>query len=76
MGRPCINVEDTATNLKKVRKENGLCVKELQKMLGFEFPQAIYKWERGENLPSLDNFVTLSRIYNVPVDELLVVDES
>jgi transcriptional regulator with XRE-family HTH domain len=75
MSRPRINVANTAVNLKNLRKKNGLCVKELQKLLGFEFPQAIYKWERGENLPSLDNFVVLSRVYNVPVDDLLVVDE-
>lgn len=34
-------------------------------------PQAISKWEKGTAMPSLDNLLSLSDIYNVSIDELL-----
>ena len=39
---------------------------------GFEEPQAIYKWQRGQSLPSVDNLYALGALLEVPLDEILV----
>ena len=42
-------------------------------MLGFNTPQALYKWERGLTLPALDNLVILAELFNVSLEEILVI---
>ncbi|WP_306307285.1 helix-turn-helix transcriptional regulator [Cellulosilyticum ruminicola] len=56
----------------KLRKARGLSVKDLQIYFGFGQPQAIYKWQWGERLPSVDNLYALSKILNTPIDDILV----
>lgn len=34
-------------------------------------PQAISKWETGDSLPSIDNLLALSDLYNISLDELV-----
>ena len=41
--------------------------REIQGAFGFENPQAIYKWIAGKSLPSLDNFIILSRLLHILV---------
>ena len=50
----------------------GLTVRDLQTYFGFEEPQAIYKWQRGQSLPSVDNLYALGALLEVPLDEILV----
>lgn len=45
-----------------------------QNAMGFENPQAIYKWLSGRSLPSLDNFVILSRLLHTSMEDILVID--
>ena len=59
---PVIDLEATGRNIVRIRRERGLTVRDLQRYFGFEEPRAIYKWQRGENLPSIDNLYALSRI--------------
>ncbi len=49
-------------------------VKEVAKYLSLT-PWAVYKWTYGMSLPTIDNFVNLSDILGVTIDELLVVEE-
>ena len=49
-----------------------LTVRELQHYFGFEEPQAIYKWQQGKCLPSVDNLYALSRLFGVSMNEILV----
>ena len=60
--------------IKKLLKENGYTVKDVQNAMGFENPQAIYKWLSGRSLPSLDNFVILSRLLHTSMEDILVID--
>ena len=60
--------------IKKLLMENGYTVKDVQNAMGFENPQAIYKWISGRSLPSLDNFVILSRLLHTSIEDILVVD--
>lgn len=68
---PVIDMNATGQNIAALRKAAGLSVSQLQHILGFSSPQAIYKWQRGESLPSLDNMAALSVILTVSLDELI-----
>ena len=70
---PVVNMQQTGLNIAALRKDKGLTVKELQMMMGFATPQAIYKWQQGVCLPTVDNLVALSSILNVTIEEILVV---
>lgn len=71
---PVIDLKETGRNIARIRKEAGLSVRDLQMVLGFTSPQAIYKWQHGECLPTLDNIVILSAVLGVRIDEILVID--
>ena len=72
---PIINLNKTGPNILTLRRERGLSVRALQDLLGFATPQAIYKWQQGLTLPSIDNLVALSCILQVPIDAILVVEQ-
>ena len=72
---PTVDLVATGKNIEKLRKEAGLLVKELQNIFGFGTPQAIYKWQHGTALPTVDNLVLLSAIFKVSIDEILVVEQ-
>lgn len=69
---PVIDVVKTGMNIKAIRKQKGFTVKQLQDFLGFEQPQAIYKWQRGECLPTFDNMYAMACLFGVTIDEILV----
>lgn len=71
---PMVNLPKTGENILALRTKKGLSVRTLQQMLGFATPQAIYKWQQGLTLPSVDNLVALSSILGVPIDKILVVE--
>ena len=47
---PVIDPVATGANICRLRKDRGLTVRDLQHYFGFEEPQAIYKWQRGQSL--------------------------
>lgn len=69
-----IRPDETGSRIKKLLVENGYTVKDVQGAMGFENPQAIYKWISGKSLPSLDNFVILSRLLHTHIEDILVID--
>ncbi len=72
---PVINMTATGMNIARLRKNAGMTVRDLQAIFGFANPQAIYKWQRGETMPTLDNMIVLAAVFNVTVDEILVLEE-
>jgi transcriptional regulator with XRE-family HTH domain len=56
-----------------LRKRAGLSVADLQDIFGFTTPQAIYKWQRGTTLPTIDNLVVLAEVFGVRMDDIIVV---
>lgn len=44
-------------------------------IFGFATPQAIYKWQNGTAMPTIDNLVVLSAVFGVTVDAILVIDQ-
>ena len=69
---PVIDLVATGENILRLRKARGLSVRDLQEWFGFEEPQAIYKWQRGKSLPTVDNLYALGALLNVPMEEILV----
>lgn len=53
MNTPVINMAGTGHNIRQLRKAAGITVSDLQKAFGFSTPQAIYKWQRGDALPTI-----------------------
>lgn len=72
---PVINLKKTGENITRMRKEAGITVKELQIMFGFTNPQAIYSWQSGKCLPSVDNFIVLAAILGTTINEIISVEE-
>ena len=69
---PTIDMVRTGNNIARLRMEAGLSVRDLQRILGFATPQAIYKWQQGRALPTLDNLVVLAAVLGVKIDDILV----
>lgn len=69
---PVIDPIATGANIVRLRKERGMSVKEMQGFFGFEEPQAIYQWQWGKSLPSVDNLYALSTLFEVPMDSIIV----
>lgn len=72
---PMVDLKRTGENINRLRVKNNMSVKELQDVFGFTTPQAIYKWQHGTALPTVDNLVVLANIFGVTVDEILVVEK-
>lgn len=70
---PTVDMVLTGQNIRRLRIQAGLTVASLQKILGFSSPQAIFKWQRGDTLPTVDNLVILAAVFKVRVDDILVV---
>ena len=71
---PIIDMMKTGEKIVQLRERCGLSVRELQNIFGFATPQAIYKWQHGTALPSVDNLVVLASVFQVQIEEILVVD--
>lgn len=69
---PVIDPVATGENILRLRRERGLTVRDLQAYFSFEEPQAIYKWQRGKSLPTVDNLYALGALLDVPMEDILV----
>jgi transcriptional regulator with XRE-family HTH domain len=69
---PVIDMTATGINITRLRVNAGLTVKDLQDIFGFSTPQAIYKWQRGTALPTVDNLVVLAAVFGVRIDDILI----
>ena len=69
---PPIDMTATGRRIECMRRAARLSVRDLQDVFGFNTPQAIYKWQRGESLPTLDNMTVLARLLCVSIEDLIV----
>ncbi len=72
---PTVNMEATGRNIVRLRERAGMSVKDIQMIFGFSTPQAIYKWQRGTAMPTIDNLVVLASVFGVTLEEILVIEE-
>ena len=69
---PVIDMVETGKNIVRLREDRGMTVRDVQAYFGFEEPQAIYKWQSGKSLPTVDNLYALGVLLEVPMEEILV----
>ena len=69
---PSIDLNATGIRIAQLRQQTGLTVRELQDIFGFNTPQAIYRWQRGLTLPTLDNLVVLAAVFGTTLDSIIV----
>lgn len=69
-----IKSKETGDRIRQLITENGYTVRDVQEVMGFENPQAVYKWLSGKSFPSLDNLLILSKLLDRTIEEILVVD--
>ena len=69
-----IQQKETGSRIKSLLRESGYTVRDIQNAMDFENPQAVYKLISGKCLPSLDNFLILSRLLNTSIEDILVID--
>ena len=72
---PVIDMRATGTRIKEIRSSQNFTVQEVSEYMGFENPQAVYKWQRGEALPTVDNLFALSKLFDVPMEEIICEKE-
>ena len=69
-----VQQEATGNRIRELLLNNGYTVKDIQEVMGFENPQAVYKWLSGKSLPSLDNLLILSKVLHTSIEDILVID--
>ena len=72
---PVIDMTATGINITRMRINAGLTVKDLQDIFGFSTPQAIYKWQHGAALPTVDNLVVLAAVFGVRIEDILIFQD-
>ena len=71
---PDVNLKRTGKILKQLRKEHNLKVRDLKDFFNFDYPNAIYDWEKGLKLPNISNLIALASLYEISIDTLLLSD--
>lgn len=66
-----INIKATGEKIKELCAERNIKVKDIQQFIGFSCPQAIYRWFKGESLPTLEHLYSLSALLGVTMDEMV-----
>ena len=72
---PTIDMVKTGQNIQRLRQNVGLSVKDLQDIFDFATPQAIYKWQHGVTMPTIDNLIVLAVIFQVRIDDILITNQ-
>ena len=63
---------NTGEIIKRIRQSNGYTQDEMAQKL-FVTRQAVSRWENGETLPNIDTLRIISRIFEVPINNLVDV---
>lgn len=69
-----IDAKKTGERIQTLRKEKGITVEKLCDVFSVS-PQAVYKWQRGDTLPSLDNMLMLCRVLETPIEKIVVMKQ-
>ena len=72
MNYPVIDPVATGMRINTFRKARGFSVANLRDYFGLSTTNAIYKWLKGESLPTLDNFLALSVLLGVSMNDLII----
>lgn len=68
----CIDLERSGRRLESLMRQRGYSVRDIQDILQLSCPQPIYRWLRGQALPSVDHLFILARVFQVHMEDMLV----
>ena len=67
-----VDVVQTGHNIKILREQMGMSVKQLSEHFSeLTSEQPIYGWQQGKYLPSYENMLILSMIFQKPIEEIV-----
>ena len=66
-----VDTKATGRRIRALRMEHKLTVAQICDYLGYVSEKSVYKWQRGDCLPSIDNMYALSALFNTPIDDIL-----
>ena len=69
---PVIDMCATGAHIKELMDAREVTVQDVQKAMGLTAPQAVYRWLKGSNMPSVDNLFALSRYLNTSMDDMII----
>lgn len=72
--RPIINIEKTWLNILVLMDKSGVTKKDLSEIFRISV-QAVYQKFNPKSLPTLDQIVVLSKIFEKPIEEILIVEK-
>ena len=68
---PVLDMVATGERIHELRTQHHLTVEQVREYLGLESQQAIYKWQSGKSMPTIDNLYALSSLFETSVDDIL-----
>lgn len=71
-----ISKVETGKKIRKLMNQYGVTVREIQEEMELESPQAVYKWLNGRAIPSTENLLILGRLLNVPMEDMIVLEQN
>ncbi len=69
---PVISMRLTGKWIQTISRLRGYRAKEIQESLGLTSVQSVYDWFHGKTLPTLENAGALAKLFECPVEDLLV----
>lgn len=70
-----IDIKKTGEKIMDLLTESNIDVKTLANTIGVS-NQSVYKWVNGRSLPTLENIYQISKILNVPIDDIVIGNDS
>ncbi len=67
-----IDTVATGANIRAMVKAKGMKIADMQDVFGFNTPQAIFKWFRGDAMPTIDNMVIMADTFGVKIDDIII----
>lgn len=68
---PTIDMARTGQNIKEMRIAHHMTIDEICDACGGISKNAVCKWQRGDSIPSIDNFVILFALWDTPIDLII-----
>lgn len=72
MEYPVLDPIAIGTRIRELRMVHHFKVEDIAEFMGFESVQAVYKWQRGESLPTVDNLYALSILLETSMEYILI----
>ena len=70
---PIIDTTATGANIKNIMRNKGFKVADVQARCGFATQQAIFKWFRGDAVPTIDNMIIIADMFGVTIDQIIII---